>query len=270
MAFRRVRVCRRAPRRSTVVLPYNDTPALLALFAREGERIAAIIVEPIAGNMGVVEPDRAFLEAVRGVTSEFGALFICDEVITGFRVAYGGAQELLDLRPDITTLGKIIGGGLPVGAYGGPRALMEHMAPSGPVYQAGTLAGNPLAMAAGLASLEGLRRDGFYSALGDTTESLRAVLTGAAHAAGVPVRVNAVPGMLTVFFTPDEVRDLAGAQRANTALYARFFHAMLRRGVYLPPSQFEAWMVSPVHSDVIESEIGAIAAEAFREVGAAA
>jgi glutamate-1-semialdehyde 2,1-aminomutase len=255
--------------RSTLVAPYNDVPALEAIFALHGNQIAAVIVEPIAGNMGVVVPDVEFLRAIRRLTSHSGALFICDEVITGFRVSYGGAQAVLDLEPDITTLGKIIGGGLPVGAYGASRAIMEHMSPVGPIYQAGTLAGNPLAMAAGLASVLPLGEPKFYDRLAAVTNALKCGLETAAREAGVPVTINAACGMLTVFFSPLQVRDLAGAQTADTARYARFFHGMLQRGVYLPPSQFEAWMVSADHGDAAVEATVRAAAGAFGDVVAA-
>jgi glutamate-1-semialdehyde 2,1-aminomutase len=249
---------------TTIVASYNDVAALEAVFDLQGDEIAAVIVEPIAGNMGVVVPDTRFLRAIRRLTSKYDAVFICDEVITGFRVHYGGAQALLGFDPDVTTLGKIIGGGLPVGAYGGSKAIMEHMAPVGPIYQAGTLAGNPLAMAAGLASLHPLGDPDFYTRLAGITDALRAGLKRAAEGAGAPVCINAAPGMLTVFFTPHPVHDLAGAEVADTRMYARFFHAMLERGVYLPPSQFEAWMVSSEHGDaVVETTIQA-AQEAFK------
>jgi glutamate-1-semialdehyde 2,1-aminomutase len=255
---------------STIVAPYNDMPALEAIFDLHGPEIAAVIVEPIAGNMGVVAPDVRFLRTIRRLTSRFGAVFICDEVITGFRVHHGGAQALLGFEPDVTTLGKIIGGGLPIGAYGGSRAIMEHMAPVGSIYQAGTLAGNPLAMAAGLASLRPLKVPDFYSRLAEKTETLKTGLEGAAHRAGVPICVSAVPGMLTVFFTPHPVHDLAGAEVADTHMYARFFHQMLERGVYLPPSQFEAWMLSSAHDDAVLSEAIQAASEAFDAIVAEA
>lgn len=248
---------------TTLVAPYNDVAALEAVFEHGGEEIAAVIVEPIAGNMGVVVPDSAFLRAIRRLTCRYDSVFICDEVITGFRVHRGGAQALLGIEPDVTTLGKIIGGGLPVGAYGGSRAIMEHMAPVGPIYQAGTLAGNPLAMAAGLASLHPLRDPEFYARLTRTTDALKAGLEQAARNTGAPICVNAAPGMLTVFFTPHQVRDLGDAEVADTRMYARFFHAMLERGVYLPPSQFEAWMISSTHrEEEVEATVEA-AAESF-------
>jgi glutamate-1-semialdehyde 2,1-aminomutase len=235
----------------TSVLPFNDAGAVEQLFADRGEEIAAVIVEPIAGNMGVVLPKPGFLETIRRVTSEAESLFIADEVITGFRVSLGGAQELLHVTPDLTTLGKIIGGGLPVGAYGGRRALMEQMAPVGEVYQAGTLSGNPLATAAGLANLLPLQQPGFYERLDALTQRLADGLRRAAHGVGAPVTVNAVTGMLTLFFTEGPVASLDDAQRSDTGRYARFFHAMLDRGILLPPSQFEAWMISSAHSEAL-------------------
>jgi glutamate-1-semialdehyde 2,1-aminomutase len=234
--------------RLTVTLPYNDVDAVQRLFRAEGDRIAAVIVEPVAGNMGVVPPERGFLDALRGVTADRGALLIFDEVITGFRIAYGGAQERYGVRADLTCLGKIIGGGLPVGAYGGRRDVMERVAPLGPVYQAGTLSGNPLAVAAGLAALRALRAPGVYERLerlgGDLEQGLRA----AAEKARVPLTVNRVGSMLTGFFTAEPVRDYASAKTADTTRYGRFFHAMLERGVYLAPSQFEAAFVSLAHT----------------------
>lgn len=234
---------------STLVVPYNDSDALTAVFARYSAGIAAVIVEPVAGNMGVVLPEDGFLDTLAALCRRSGALFICDEVITGFRLSYGGAQATLKLRPDLTTLGKIIGGGLPVGAYGGRRDLMEQMSPQGPIYQAGTLSGNPVAMAAGRAALEGLQVDNFYPRLSAATDRLAAGLRAAADASGVSVAINAVTGMLTVFFGPNAVTSLDDAQASDTAMYSRFFQSMLQRGVYLPPSQFEAWMIASVHDD---------------------
>ena len=251
---------------STLVATYNDAPRLADLFAERGSEIAAVIVEPIAGNMGVVPPDPAFLSAIRELTRTNGALFIDDEVITGLRVGPHGAQGLLDMAPDITVLGKIIGGGLPVGAYGGRREVMERIAPSGPVYQAGTLSGNPLAMAAGLANVRPLRQPAFYDRLHDTTRALASGLMDAAGSAGVPVTVNWVTGMLTVFFTPGPVTSLAGSEAADAGRYGRFFHAMLERGIYLPPSQFEAWMLSSAHTAEIVDTTIAMARAAFEDV----
>jgi glutamate-1-semialdehyde 2,1-aminomutase len=250
----------------TLVAAYNDAPVLAALFAEHGERIAAVIVEPIAGNMGVVPPHPDFLSVVRELTARAGALLIADEVITGFRVAPGGAQELLSLHPDLTVLGKIIGGGLPVGAYGGRGDIMRLVAPSGPVYQAGTLSGNPLAMAAGIAGLEPLRDRAFYARLEETTRTLASGLQRAASDAGITIAVNAAVGMLTVFFRPRPVYGLADAEASDTAAFARFHAAMLRHGIYLPPSQFEAWMISSAHThEIIQETVGA-AATSFREI----
>lgn len=238
----------------TTVLPFNDVEALERLFADRGHEIAAVIVEPIAGNMGVVPPVPGFLETIRRVTEDTGSLFIADEVITGFRVALGGAQQLLDFTPDLTTLGKIMGGGLPVGAYGGRRDLMEEMAPAGEVYQAGTLSGNPLATAAGLANLLPLEEAGFYERLDALTQRLAEGLRQAAAATGIAATVNAAPGMLTLFFAEGPIASLDDAERSDTRQFARFFHAMLDRGIMLPPSQFEAWMISSAHTEQIIDE----------------
>lgn len=248
----------------TITLPYNDLAAVEAVFGSVGETIAAVIVEPVAGNMGVVPPKPGFLQGLREVTSRYGALLIFDEVITGFRLAYGGAQSVYGVLPDLTTLGKIIGGGLPVGAYGGRRDIMEMVAPSGPVYQAGTLSGNPVAMAAGLAVLNELQKPGVYQRLEDLSAQLEAGLRSAASDAGVPVTVNRVGSMLTCFFTDAPVTDYASAKRSDTARYARFFWAMAERGVYLAPSQFEAAFVSLAHApNDIEATVSA-AGDAFR------
>jgi glutamate-1-semialdehyde 2,1-aminomutase len=233
----------------TLTLPFNDLAAVRELFRARGGEIAALIVEPVAGNMGVVPPAPGFLAGLREVTAAHGALLIFDEVITGFRVAHGGAQELYGVRPDLTCLGKIIGGGLPVGAYGGSRAIMEHVAPLGGVYQAGTLSGNPLAVAAGLTTLRALEDRKVYGRLDALGARLERGLAEAAEKAGVPLAVNRVGSMLTAFFCAGPVRDYAGARAADTARYARFFHAMLERGVALAPSQFEAAFVSLAHSE---------------------
>jgi len=233
----------------TVTVPFNDLPAVRRAFRERGGDIAAVIVEPVAGNMGVVAPAPGFLEGLRAVTDEAGALLIFDEVITGFRVAYGGAQALYRARPDLTCLGKVIGGGLPVGAYGGRRDLMEHVAPLGGVYQAGTLSGNPLAVAAGLATLERLREPGVYGRLERLGAMLQRGLEAAARKAEIPFTVNRVGSMLTGFFSDGPVTDYASARRADTARYARYFHAMLAGGVFLAPSQFEAAFVSLAHSE---------------------
>ena len=252
--------------RDTLVVPYNDLPAVEALFAEVGTEIAAVIVEPVAGNMGVVLPQEGYLEGLRRVTQEHGALLILDEVITGFRLAYGGAQTLWGLAPDLTCLGKVIGGGLPVGAYGGRAEVMALVAPEGPVYQAGTLAGNPLAMAAGIATLEELRKPGVYETLEALGRRWAQGLAARAEEAGVPLQVNAIGSMMTAFFSAEPVRDYASAKRADAARYARFFHAMLERGVYLAPSQFEASFVSLAHTpEVVDAALEA-AGEALRRI----
>jgi glutamate-1-semialdehyde 2,1-aminomutase len=233
----------------TLTLPFNDAAAVRDLFAARGAEIAAVIVEPVAGNMGVVAPAPGFLAALREITAQHGALLIFDEVITGFRVAYGGAQELYAVRPDLTCLGKIIGGGLPVGAYGGRRDVMDHVAPLGAVYQAGTLSGNPLAVAAGLATLKALEDRKAYARLEALGAQLQRGLRDAADKAGAPLTVNRVGSMLTAFFCSGPVRDYAEAKTADTARYARFYHGMLDRGVYLAPSQFEAAFVSLAHAE---------------------
>ena len=235
--------------RQTLTAPYNDLAATRRLFEAHAGAIAAVIVEPIAGNMGVVPPEPGFLEGLRALTAEHGALLMFDEVISGFRAAYGGAQALYGVVPDLTCLGKIIGGGLPVGAYGGRRDLMELIAPAGPVYQAGTLSGNPLAVSAGIATLKLLAKPGVYDALEATGAALEAGLADAAKAAGVPVQINRAGSVLTVFFTPTRVRDYATAKTSDTARFARFFSAMLDAGIYLPPSQYEAWFLSLAHTE---------------------
>ena len=232
----------------TLTAPFNDLKAVRALFRARGSEIAAVIVEPVAGNMGVVPPQPGFLEGLRATTRERGAVLIFDEVITGFRVAYGGAQERYGVSPDLTCLGKIIGGGLPVGAYGGSRALMGQVAPLGPVYQAGTLSGNPLAVAAGLATLRRLDRSS-YATLEARSAELERGLRLAASRAGVPLTVNRVGSMLTGFFCDTPVTDYASAKRSDTRRYARYFHAMRERGVCLAPSQFEAAFVSLAHTE---------------------
>jgi len=244
----------------TIVVPWNDREALTAALAEH--EVAAIIAEPIAANMGVVPPEPGFLDHLRRSADEHGALLILDEVITGFRVARGGAQELYGVTADLTILGKILGGGLPAAAYGGRRELMSRIAPAGDVYQAGTLAGNPLAVAAGLATLE--RLDAFaYERLREGTALLARGLREAA--AGLPVQVASEPGLVTVFFSDEPIRDFATASACDTAAFARFWKALLERGIYAPPSQFEAWFVSLAHDGAaIEHTVDA-AAEAFAE-----
>ena len=247
----------------TLTLPFNDLEAVRELFRARGGEIAALIVEPVAGNMGVVPPAPGFLAGLREVTAAHGALLIFDEVITGFRVAHGGAQELYGVRPDLTCLGKIIGGGLPVGAYGGSRAIMEHVAPLGGVYQAGTLSGNPLAVAAGLTTLRALEDRKVYGRLDALGARLERGLAEAAEKAGVPLAINRVGSMLTAFFCAGPVRDYAGARAADAARYARFFHAMLERGVALAPSQFEAAFVSLAHTEEDIDVAARVAAQAM-------
>ncbi|MDN5347795.1 MAG: glutamate-semialdehyde -aminomutase [Clostridia bacterium] len=249
---------------NTIVAPYNDLEAVEDIFRRAGEEIAAVIVEPVAGNMGCVPPQPGFLEGLRRVTQEYGALLIFDEVMTGFRVAYGGAQALYGVTPDLTCLGKIIGGGLPVGAYGGRREIMEQVAPAGPVYQAGTLSGNPLAVTAGLATLKVLQRPGVYEELEQKAARLEKGLKEAAAAAGAEVTLNRVGSMFTVFFTPEKVVDYATATRSDTEKFAAFFRATLAAGIYLAPSQFEANFLSLAHTEAdLDQTIGA-AGEAFK------
>jgi glutamate-1-semialdehyde 2,1-aminomutase len=233
------------------VIPYNDPEAIEAAFGRFPGEIAALILEPVAANMGVVPPRPGYLEAAREITRRHGALLVFDEVISGFRVARGGAQELYGVLPDLTTLGKILGGGLPVGAYGGPRELMERVAPSGPVYQAGTLSGNPLAMAAGIAMMKEIERRRPYRELETKGALLERLVLEAIERAGVGngVRYARVGSLSTLFFSAGEMTDFAGVKRSDTARYAIFFHAMLERGVFLPPAQFEAWFVSTAHEE---------------------
>jgi len=234
---------------TTLVAPYNDLEAVQRLFEAQPSEIAAVIVEPVAANMGVVPPEPGFLAGLRQITRAYHALLIFDEVVTGFRVAYGGAQTLYGIEPDLTCLGKVIGGGLPVGAYGGSREIMALVAPSGPVYQAGTLSGNPLAMTAGIETLRLIREPGVYQRLEERAARLGAGLREAAVRAGVPLTVNRVGSMLTPFFTPGPVFNYATAREANTQRYAAFFHRLLEAGVYPPPSQFEAWFVSGAHTE---------------------
>ena len=244
----------------TVIVPWNDAEAVVEAISRG--RPAAVIAEPIPANMGVVPPAPGFLEAVRDAAAEAGSLLILDEVITGFRVARGGAQELLGVQADLTVMGKVMGGGLPAAAYGGRRELMERIAPAGDVYQAGTLSGNPLAAAAGLATLrklDGVAYLGIESATTRLATGLRNV------AGGLPVQVSSVPGLVTVFFSADPVHDFAGAQACDTEAYARFCRAMLDRGVYPPASQFEAWFPSLAHDEVSIDRTIEAAAEAFQQ-----
>jgi glutamate-1-semialdehyde 2,1-aminomutase len=248
----------------TIVAPYNDAAALEAL-GDHGSDLAALIVEPVAGNMGCVPPKPGYLQALREITARSGALLVFDEVITGFRLARGGAQEVYGVRPDLTCLGKVIGGGLPVAAYGGRAQIMDAVAPLGPVYQAGTLSGNPLAMAAGIAMLDALA-PAVYERLEALGQRLETGLRTAVEAAGQRATVNRVGSMLTLFFCDAPVTDYATAKRADTVRFARFFHAMLERGIALPPAQFEAWFVSAAHSEADIDRTVEAAAESLRHV----
>jgi glutamate-1-semialdehyde 2,1-aminomutase len=233
----------------TLSLPYNDAEAIRSVMAEKGKDVAAIIVEPVAGNMGMVPPAPGFLETLRAVTQENGSLLIFDEVMCGFRVAYGGAQSLYDIRPDLTCFGKIIGGGLPVGAYGGRKDIMSQIAPEGAVYQAGTLSGNPVAMAAGLATLEQLRQPGVYDTLEKRSGRLAEGLAEAARRNGVPASFNRVGSMLGMFFTDRTVENFETAKTSDLTRFGRYYREMLDAGIYLAPSQFEACFVSLAHDD---------------------
>jgi glutamate-1-semialdehyde 2,1-aminomutase len=233
----------------TLVLRYNDLQSLADAFANRGETIAGVILEPVAGNMGLVEPSRVFLSELRRLTQQYGTLLIYDEVMTGFRLAFGGAQQLYDQRPDLTVLGKIVGGGLPVGAYGGRADAMEKVMPAGPVFQAGTLSGNPLAMAAGIATLRELKEHPPYDRFERLTQTLCDGLAAVARAANVPHVLNRVGSMWTLFFAPGPVVNYDTARASDTARFARFFWGMMDRGVYLPCSQFEAAFVSAAHTE---------------------
>ncbi|MBA3794695.1 MAG: glutamate-1-semialdehyde 2,1-aminomutase [Rubrobacter sp.] len=235
--------------KDTAVLPYNDLEAVRELFGREGEEFAAVILEPVAGNMGCVPPAEGYLEGLRELTSEYGVVLIFDEVMSGFRVARGGAQERYGVVPDLTCLGKIIGGGLPVGAYGGKREIMNLVAPSGPVYQAGTLSGNPLAMAAGLVTLKAVREPGVHERLEELGERWKSGMEAVASQGDLPYTVNGVGSMVSIFFTEGPVTDFASAAASDTGAFKDFFWHMLSRGVYLAPSQYEAGFISAAHSD---------------------
>jgi glutamate-1-semialdehyde 2,1-aminomutase len=233
----------------TLNAPYNDLESAEQIFAEHKGKIAAVIVEPVAANMGVVPPTFAFLEGLRELTVQEGSMLIFDEVITGFRIAHGGAQNLYKIQPDLTTLGKIIGGGLPVAAYGGRRDVMEMVAPLGPVYQAGTLSGNPLAMRAGLATLPKLEVSGFYENLSRKSGRLGEGLRYALREAGMQGQVSVASSLITLFFNDDAVLDYEDAKRSDTARFSAFFNEMLNRGIFLAPSQFEALFVSAAHTD---------------------
>jgi glutamate-1-semialdehyde 2,1-aminomutase len=250
----------------TLVLPYNDTQQLTELFARRGDRIAGVMLEPVAGNMGLVPPDMEFRQALKTLTRQHGALIIYDEVMTGFRLAYGGAQQLLGDLPDVTVLGKIIGGGFPVGAYGGRADVMNKVMPAGPVFQAGTLSGNPVAMAAGIATLSELKKNPPYQRLDDLSATIQEGLIDAARSVGVPLQVNRVGSMWTPFFTGRTVTDLESAKSSDTKRFGQFFWAMMDRGVYLPCSQFEAAFTSAAMTEAMIGETLKAAGESLAEI----
>ena len=251
----------------TLSLPFNDVEALHQVMQEKGQDIAAVIIEPVVGNMGLVPPVDGFLEALRDETLKAGSLLIFDEVMTGFRVAYGGAQTLYNIAPDISCFGKIIGGGMPVGAYGGRSDIMAHIAPQGPVYQAGTLSGNPVAMAAGIATLKQLQKPGFYDALDTASERLLTGLNNAAEVGGQKVSVNRVGSMVGMFFTTGPVRNFSEAKTSDQKKFTDYYRGMLKRGVYFAPSQFEALFVSAAHTrEKIDATITA-AEEVMRELG---
>ncbi|HUE71307.1 MAG TPA: glutamate-1-semialdehyde 2,1-aminomutase, partial [Pirellulaceae bacterium] len=247
--------------KDTLICQYNDVAGLEAAFAQHGSRIAGVIFEPIVGNMGCIVPTPEFLTALRSLTIKHGALLICDEVMTGFRVAYGGAQQLLHIEPDITTLGKIVGGGMPIGAYGGRREIMQHVLPAGKVFQAGTLSGNPIACAAGIATLNELKEHPPYERLEQLSDRLGQGLVSAAAEAGVPHSLTRVGSMLTLFFATPAPHDWPSASQCDTARFARYFWGLADRGIYMPCSQFEALFVSAAHTeDDIDTTIAAAAA----------
>ena len=235
--------------KNTVSIPYNNEEVLEKTLRDENLDIACVIIEPVAGNMGCVPPEPGFLQKLRALTTELGIVLIFDEVITGFRLSYGGAQEHYGITPDLTCLGKIIGGGLPVGAYGGKTEIMDQIAPDGPVYQAGTLSGNPLAMAAGIATLNLLKRPGFYDELNGKAELFAGELQTVAGNCGIPVQLNRVGSLMTAFFTDEKVFDFDSAMKANTELYAKHYRNMLSQGIYLAPSQFEVAFISAAHTE---------------------
>ncbi|HKD35550.1 MAG TPA: glutamate-1-semialdehyde 2,1-aminomutase [Pirellulales bacterium] len=257
----------RGAAQDTVVLQYNSPTGLERAFAERGPEIAAVILEPVVGNMGVVVPMPEFLQAARELTQRHGALLIFDEVITGFRVGYGGAQSLLGIRPDLTTLGKIVGGGLPVGAYGGRRDIMDHVLPAGKVFQAGTLSGNPLATAAGIATLKRLRDESPYARLEELAARLAAGLSDAAGRARVPHSVARVGSIMTLFFNPEPVVDWPTASRSDTAAYSRYFWGLIDRGVYMPCSQYEALFLSAAHTEADIDATVAAARDTFQSPG---
>jgi len=250
----------------TLVLPYNDTSAIEAVFQKQGDHIAAVILEPIAGNMNLIKAKPEFLAAIRNLTAQHGAVLIYDEVMTGFRVALGGAQSLQGITPDLTCLGKVMGGGMPMAAFGGKQEIMSKLAPLGTVYQAGTLSGNPVAVAAGLKTLEIVAREGFYECLAGQTEKLMLGLKTAADQAGVPFAVDSVGGMFGFYFTPTVPTSFAEVTQSNIEAFKLFFHAMLDEGVYLAPSAYEAGFTSIAHDNAVVEQIIQAAAKSFQKI----
>ncbi|HET7656869.1 MAG TPA: aminotransferase class III-fold pyridoxal phosphate-dependent enzyme, partial [Bacillales bacterium] len=235
--------------REVITVPFNDLSAFREALEKWGDEIAAVLVEPIVGNFGIVEPEEGFLEAVNQAAHEEGALVIYDEVITAFRFMYGGAQNLLGVEPDMTAMGKIIGGGLPIGAYGGRKAIMEQVAPLGPAYQAGTMAGNPASISAGIACLEVLKEEGVYERFEELGERLENGVREAAAKHGITITINRLKGAMTVYFTNEKVKDYAGAERSDGEKFAKFFKHMLNRGINLAPSKYEAWFLTTAHTE---------------------
>lgn len=252
----------------TLVLPYNDVEAIEAVFKKQGDQIAAVILEPIAGNMNLIQPSKAFLNAIRSLTNQYGSVLIYDEVMTGFRVALGGAQSLQDIQPDLTCLGKVMGGGMPIAAFGGKREIMSKLAPLGNVYQAGTLSGNPVAVAAGLKTLEIISRAGFFEHLTSQTQKLMAGMKQMADKANIPFAVDSVGGMFGFYFSKEVPSSYEAVTKTNIEAFKQFFHLMLDEGVYLAPSAYEAGFTSMTHDDAVISAIIAAADKAFQKLGA--
>jgi glutamate-1-semialdehyde 2,1-aminomutase len=250
----------------TLVLPYNDVAVIEEVFNKQGDQIAAVILEPIAGNMNLIQPSKAFLSAVRNLTSQYGSVLIYDEVMTGFRVALGGAQSLQGIRPDLTCLGKVMGGGMPIAAFGGKKEIMSKLAPLGNVYQAGTLSGNPVAVAAGLKSLEIVSREGFYECLSDQTKKLMQGLHQAAHQAAIPFAVDSVGGMFGFYFSDQVPTSYEAVTKTNIEAFKKFFHLMLDEGVYLAPSAYEAGFTSIAHTNDVIEVITTAAEKSFKKL----
>ncbi len=252
----------------TLVLPYNDVEAIEAVFKKQGDQIAAVILEPIAGNMNLIQPSKAFLNAIRSLTNQYGSVLIYDEVMTGFRVALGGAQSLQGIQPDLTCLGKVMGGGMPIAAFGGKREIMSKLAPLGNVYQAGTLSGNPVAVAAGLKTLEIISRSGFFEHLTSQTQKLMVGMKQMADKANIPFAVDSVGGMFGFYFSKEVPSSYEAVTKTNIEAFKQFFHLMLDEGVYLAPSAYEAGFTSMTHDDAVIGAIIAAADKAFQKLGA--